>query len=77
MVLKNLIIISCVIYQLNAFAPSTIIEFEKADNKVKEQFGEVSRTYTHEDIIREGVIRSVVKYFSEQKSYSHAKINLS
>lgn len=79
MLFKNLIIISCVIYQLNAFIPSTIIEFliEKADNKLKEQFGEISRTYTHEEIIREGVIRSVVKYFSEQKPYSHAKINLS
>ncbi|CAF0866255.1 unnamed protein product [Brachionus calyciflorus] len=76
--LKNFLIFLCLFHNLNAFIPAKVIEFliEKADHSLKEQFGEISRTYTHEEIIREGVIRSTVKFFSEQKHLTHLKLNL-
>lgn len=69
----------CTLNHLSAFIPAKIVDFliDKADDSLKDQFGEVSQSYTHEEIIRQGVIRSAVKYFSEQKDLSHLKLNIS
>ncbi|RNA31923.1 von Willebrand factor A domain-containing 7-like [Brachionus plicatilis] len=79
MLLKHFFFLFSVINYLNAFIPARIIDFliEKADGSLKDQFGEVSHSYTHEEIIRQGVIRSTVKYFSEQKDLAYLKLNLS
>jgi hypothetical protein len=33
----------------------------------KLDFGHVSRTFTHEDVLHRGIHRSIAKYFSERK----------
>lgn len=47
------------------------------DASFKFDLGETSKTLTHEDILKQGLVRSVTKYFYEQKPDGLNKINLS
>lgn len=49
---------------------------DKADDKLKLDFGEVSASLVHEDIIKRGIVRSVAKYMNENPT-NVSKINMS
>lgn len=61
----------------DCFIPAKIISYVigKADSKLKADFGYSVETLVHEDIIKRGIIRSVVKYFYDQPNGKN-KINL-
>jgi hypothetical protein len=59
------------------FVPAKLIRavIDKADDKLKLDFGEVSESLVHEDIIKRGIINSVVKYMNENPTNT-SNINL-
>jgi hypothetical protein len=66
-----------VLSNVECFIPAKIIDqvIDKADDKLKLDFGEVSDTLVHEEITRRGIIQSVVRYFYDQPNGTN-KINL-
>ena len=60
------------------FIPADIMEkvINKVDSKFSFDFGQVGKTYVHEEIAKRGIIRSVVKFFYDQENGS-TKIDLS
>lgn len=52
----------------NSFVPKDLIEtaIKSTNNYLDNSFGYVTETFTHEEIIRRGIIRSVTKYFYDQ-----------
>lgn len=61
-----------------AFVPAKLLDYivEKVDSKSKMDFGFVSESLTHEEIMRRGVIRSVANYFYDQSRTSKNKVDL-
>lgn len=62
--------------QVFGFIPAGAIEYiiKKGDKKLKMNFGQVSETLVHEDIIKRGIVRSVAKYLSDQKGPQSLRI---
>lgn len=59
------------------FVPAKILDLivEKIDSKTQMDFGKVSRSFSHEDITRRGIIRSLAKFLHEQPNGSN-KVHL-
>ena len=60
---------------INSFIPSKLIEMlvDETDETLRMNFGEVSYTLVHEDIIKRGIVRSVAKYFYEKSNSNLTK----
>ena len=63
---------------INGFVPHDLIKetFHSSNNFLKDLLGFVSESYTHEEILKRGLIRSVSKYFHETLPDGHQRINL-
>jgi hypothetical protein len=59
------------------FVPAKLIRsvIDKADDKLRLDFGEVSESIVHEDIVKRGILSSVAKYMFENPT-NISKINL-
>lgn len=76
--LINLFLIIWFFKGSNCFIPSQIINsivenIDKSNNGL--DFGQVSESYSHEEILRRGLIRSVARFFHDQPNGSE-KVNL-
>ena len=75
--LSALLLVISMNRECECFIPAKLMKniVQKIDTVFGLDMGEVSKTFPHEEIIRRGVQRSVVKYFYEQKNGS-TRINL-
>lgn len=75
-VLDAIIVILCLFMQNDAFAINFL--FDNFLNKLDKSYdyGKVSESFTHEEIIKRGTIRTVVKYFYDQMN-DGSKIDIS
>ncbi len=68
MILAELLVLCVVVFDAcECFVPAKLLRavIDKADDKLRLDFGEASETLVHEDIIKRGIINSVVKYMRE------------
>ena len=77
--MKFLIILTllCLIGISQSFVPATVMEsvLFKLEGRFEGNLGKVSETFTHDEIIKEGVIQAVVKYLLDQNRPG-SKVNL-
>lgn len=54
----------------NAFIPAKALKYmiQKVDGSFSVDFGEVSNTFTHEEIVKRGVVRSMIRFLRDQKT---------
>ena len=77
--MKSLILVLfvCLFGVSQSFVPASVMEsvLFKLEGRFKGNLGKVSESFTHDEIIKEGVIQAVVKYFYDQNRPG-SKVNL-
>jgi hypothetical protein len=77
MIIVKLVILAVLLQWCECFVPAKLLRavIDKADDKLKLDFGEVSESIVHEDIVKRGILSSVAKYMFENPT-NISKINL-
>lgn len=75
---KLIMLLLLVASYVDSFPPAKLISngLNSLSGCLKHDMDEVSGTYSHEDILQRGLVRSVAKYFA-QKAGPHNEVNLS
>jgi hypothetical protein len=73
-----IVVLLLAIHSTRSFMPAKIIDkvIDKIDGPLKLDLGNVSKTYVHDEIVKLGLTRSIVKYFYEQPNGSR-RVNMS
>jgi len=68
---------ACLIGVSQTFVPASVMEnvLFKLEGRFKGNLGKVSESFTHKEIIKEGVVQAVVKYLYDQNRPG-SKVNL-